>query len=291
MPESNDREKRNEVFHAVDESGDRTQLPPPVPSAPPSIDMYDVPVENVPLPSDGRVYDGSSPFHNRETVEIRAMTAKDEDILTSRALVKKGIVIDRLIESCLLNCTKGHVGSLLIGDRNAVMISLRITGYGSTYTVSVSCPSCGENSKQDFDLTELQIKRLSIDPVDPGRNRFEFVLPRAGIPVHFRFLTGNDERDLYVEADRKKKHSGMGGTLVTSRLKRALVSVAGEESKGKIAAFIEKMSAADSRALRKFMDENEPGIDMTSYMSCESCFESSPVRLPMGASFFWPDTE
>ena len=110
---------------------------------------FEVPVESVPLPSKGTVYDADNPLHGKETLEIKAMTAKDEDILTSRALIKKGTVITHLLKSCLIDKTI-NPEHMLSGDRNAIMTALRVTGYGPEYTVEVDCPACGERSKQNL---------------------------------------------------------------------------------------------------------------------------------------------
>ena len=121
----------------------------------------EIPVESVPLPSEGKIYPADSAAYSRETVEIRAMTAKEEDILTSRALIKKGTVISELIKSCVVDKTI-DIDSLILGDRNAIMTAVRVTGYGAEYRVEVVCPSCSEKSSQDFNLGELPIKRLKI---------------------------------------------------------------------------------------------------------------------------------
>ena len=249
---------------------------------------YEVPVELVPLPSGGVTYSPSSVLHGRESVEIRAMTAKEEDILTSRALIKKGTVISHLLNNCII--TQGaNADMMLSGDRNAVMVALRITGYGSGYNVEVGCPSCGEKSKQEFDLSTLEVKRLTLQPVEIGCNEFEFELPVTSKRVRFRFMTGRDEQDIMKMQERLKKTGSVGNKLVTQRLQHAVVSVAGIIDKTKLGMFIQNMPARDSLALRHFIDENEPGIDMSVWMECPSCFEQSQVRLPLGPSFFWPD--
>jgi hypothetical protein len=250
---------------------------------------YEVPVESVPLPSLGKVYPEGSPLHGQETVEIRAMTAREEDILTSRALIKKGTVITHLIQSCLTNKAI-DVKNMISGDRNALMISLRITGYGQEYGVEVECPACSTRSKQEFDLAGLEVKTLDIDPVTPGTNEFEFVLPVTKKKVHFKFLTGADEEEIAIVQERKKKSGFQSDNLVTTRLMYSIVSIDGITDKSKINGFIRNMPARDSLALRRFIDQNEPGIDMKSWMSCQSCFTDSEVRLPLGATFFWPDS-
>ena len=250
----------------------------------------EIPVDAVPLPSEGKIYPEGTSIHNCQIVEIRAMTAREEDILTSRALIKKGTVISELLRSCLVDKSI-NVDSMISGDRNALMTAIRITGYGADYEVEVGCPECNENSKQTFNLAELPIKRLEIDPVEPGANRFSFTLPVSKKQVVFRFLTGKDEQNMSVEMDRKKKKK-LGGdvdSLVTNRLLYSIMAINNVEDRSKIAMFVRNMPARDSRALRKFMDESEPGIEMKAWMECDNCNESSEVTLPIGVSFFWPD--
>lgn len=251
---------------------------------------FEIPVEMVPLPSNGRLYPAESALSGQETLEIRAMTAREEDILTSRALIKKGTVITHLIKSCLVNKAI-NVDDMIVGDRNAIMTALRVTGYGSEYTAEVDCPNCSERSKQDFQLTELPIKRLDVDPIAEGANLFEFKLPMSKKTVHFKFLTGADETQLTVMMERTKKQGAEGANLVTTRLQHQIVAIEGIKDRTKINMFIRNMPARDSLALRKFADKHEPGLDMNTWMDCPHCMESSEVRLPMGASFFWPDTE
>jgi len=250
----------------------------------------EVPVEAVPLPSNGIVYPADSPLYGLETLDIKAMTAREEDILTSRALIKKGTVITELIKSCLMDKSI-DVNEMLVGDRNAIMTALRVTGYGSQYSAEVDCPDCGERSKQDFQLTELPIKRLDISPVADGTNLFEFKLPFTKKKVHFRFLTGQDETDISVTQDRRKKMGTHLDNLITSRLQHQIVAVDGIKDRNKINMFVGNMPARDSLALRKHIDAHEPGIEMKQWMDCVHCMESSEVRLPMGASFFWPDAD
>lgn len=279
------RENRNEIF------GGNIPQNPNVPTRNVMRDDFgfEIPVETVPLPSAGLVYPPESPLAGCETVDIRAMTAREEDILTSRVLIKKGTVITELLRSCLTN---KHIDpdSLISGDRNAIMTAIRVTGYGADYTVDVDCPACGEKSKQNFKLTELGIKRLEIAPVESGKNVFEFKLPVSGKTINFKFLTGKDEQEITVMSERKKKQGQQSDNLVTQKLMYSVVSVDNITDKTKVQSFIRNMPAKDSLALRKFMDAHEPGIDMKSWMDCPSCDESSEVRLPLGVSFFWPES-
>lgn len=250
---------------------------------------YEVPVESVPLPSCGLIYPEGSSLYQSETLDIKAMTAKEEDILTSKALIKKGTVISELLSSCIIDKSI-DVNQMITGDRNALMTAIRITGYGSSYTCEVDCPVCSEKNKQEFNLGDLPIKRLNIEPSVPGANIFTYQLPISKKNIQFKFLTGTDEVEISQEMDRRKKKLGSEtDNLVTIRLQHSILAIDDVKDKAKIQQFIRNMPAGDSRALRKFMDDNEPGIEMKSWMTCNSCSEQSEVRLPMGASFFWPD--
>ena len=250
---------------------------------------FEIPQESVPLPSRGVIYPVDGPLHGQETIDIKPMTAREEDILTSRAYIKSGTVLSKLLSSCIVNKSI-NPDALISGDRNALLVSLRITGYGADYDVEVDCPECGTRSKQTFDLSQLQIKRLEIEPVIQGDNIFEVKLPVTKKSVRVKFLTGHDEREMMITNERKKKSGMKVETSITDRLMRSIVSVEGITDRNKIGFFVKNMPARDSLSLRKFLDNNEPGILMKSWMTCPSCHEQSEVGLPMGASFFWPDT-
>jgi hypothetical protein len=178
---------------------------------------------------------------------------------------------------------------MLSGDRNALMVALRITGYGADYNVEAECPACNTKSKQTFNLSDLEIKPLQVEPVQNGANLFEVTLPITKKRVRFKFLTGADEEEIMIIQDRKKKVGGVGDNLVTTRLQFSLVEVEGKTDKALISSFIRSLPARDSLFLRQTIDQNEPGIDMKSHMECPSCSETSEVRIPLGATFFWPD--
>lgn len=283
---SDERQTKNEVFTASDAQRQGIQTR----NVAAEDFGLEIPVETVPLPSGGKTYPEGTNLHNATTVQIKAMTAREEDILTSRALIKKGTVIETLVKSCMMD-KSFDVGDMLSGDRNGIMTAIRITGYGADYTVDVECPECGEKSKQDFNLADLPINTLNIDPLVAGENIFEFQLPITKKKVHFKFLTGKDEQEITTIAERKKKKGILNENTVTTRLRHSIISIDGITDKNKIGLFVGNMPARDSLALRKFIDKHEPGIDMKSWMECPHCSEHSEVRLPMGASFFWPDTE
>ena len=248
----------------------------------------DIAAEAVPLPSRGVIYNNDS-LLGTETLEIKPMTAKEEDILTSRAYIKNGTVISKLIKSCLIDKSIDP-DDLISGDRNALLIALRITGYGSDYTLEIGCPECGKTNKSTFDLSILPIKRLQVDPVELGQNIFEVQLPVTKKNVKVKFLNGHDEREMMIINERKKKSGFNVESSVTDRLSRSILSIENISDKNKISLFVQNMPARDSLALRRFLDEHEPGVEMKSHMLCSHCHEESEVDLPIGASFFWPDS-
>jgi hypothetical protein len=249
---------------------------------------WEVPYEIAPLPSRGLVYDKNSPLHNKESISIKAMTAKEEDILLSRAFSKAGTTVSELLRSCISE--QGVDAShLLSGDRQSILVAIRITGYGSSYDAEVICPACVSRVKNQFDLSALTLHPLEIEPKMPGINEFEFVLPVTKKRVIFKFLTGRDEEELSILTERRRKLLGDAAeNPVTTKLSHQIISIEGITDKNKISTFVTNMPAADSRALRNYIEKNEPGIDMNVQMTCPNCSAESEVGLPIGPSFFWP---
>lgn len=247
----------------------------------------DIPLESVPLPSCGKAYPTGSSLHGVEVVDIKAMTAREEDILTSRALLKKGTVITELIKSCLVDKTINPT-ELLTGDRNALMVAIRITGYGAGYDAEIECEECSVKAPQQFNLAELPLKRLEIEPTTQGTNSFEFKLPYTKKTVRFKFLTGRDEEEIVTTQDKQKKLGLSSDAVVTTNLMYSILSIEGIEDRGKIANFVRMMPARDSLALRNYIRDNEPGIKMRQETVCPACGHSAEVSMPIGTSFLWP---
>lgn len=287
---SDEREQRNQVF-----SAGAPAIDPRIPSISAADKVkadfgLDVPVEVVPLPSSGLVYPASSALHGLETVEIKAMTAREEDILTNSAYLKKGTVITELIRSCLMDRSVNPI-DMLTGDRNALMVAIRVTGYGAEYDAEVECSECGVKASRPFNLAELAIKRLEIQPVELGTNVFEFQLPKAKNVVRFKFLTGRDEEEIMVTGQKQKK-AGLqdGAASVTTNLLYSIVAVDGKTDRAQIAGFVRQMPAIDSLALRNYIRQNEPGINMRQQVECPACDHAEEVSMPIGVTFLWPGT-
>ena len=250
---------------------------------------WEVPVESVPLPSKGVIYHPDSILHNTETLQIKAMTAREEDILSSQAYIKEGTVIEKLIQSCLVDKTI-NVNDMIDGDRNSLMVSIRITGYGTDYKVKHNCQKCGKNNKVDVDLSQLSIKRLSENPVEPGTNLFSYVLPVTKKEVKFKLLTGHDQKEIEITEKRLKAAGVVYDNSVTSYLENTIVAIDGITDKNKIKHFVLNMPAMDSRKLRKHIKDTEPGIDMRWKYNCSNCDHHNDMGLPINSEFFWPST-
>lgn len=252
---------------------------------------WSMPTQFVTLPSGGRFYPENHPLHNKDTVEIKFMTAKEEDILTSKSLLKQGVAIDRLIESVLLDKTI-NVNSLLVGDKNALIVAARITGYGEEYETKVTCPSCGESDKFSFDLDTSRIKSIEnaleeYSAVQTEGNTFVVQVPMTKAKVECRLLTGADEMKTFKETQRKAKKK-MNETMLTDQFKSFIVSVNGDSSPLTVRSFIQAMPARDSRHLRTFYSDITPNIDLSQVYECSSCGYSADMEVPLTADFFWP---
>lgn len=275
---SEERTERNQVFGA----------PVTAPQAPRPDFGIDLPVETVPLPSSGLCYPQGHPFHGRKTIDIRCMTAREEDILTNSSFMKKGTIISELIGSCLVDRDVSPT-DLLVGDRHALMVAIRVTGYGADYDAEVQCNECEAKSQTSFDLASLPIRRLTIQPVAPGVNLFETTLPLTKKVVRFKFLTGRDEETMAATAAQQKKLNMPAGTAtVTTSLLTCLQSIDGVDDRSKVAAFVRMMPARDSLALRSYIRDNEPGIMMRQEVTCPNCNHGEEIAIPMGISFLWP---
>lgn len=285
-----EREQKNAVFVGQQAS---TAVDPRIPRQSQADKVkadfgLDVPQELAPLPSSGKVYPVDSSLHGADAVEIRSMTAREEDILTSPALLKKGTVITELIKSCLMDRSINPL-DLLSGDRNALMVAIRVTGYGPEYSAEIECPECNVKSPHEFNLAALPIKRLDVDPVAPGMNLFEFILPHTKKVIKFKFMTGRDEEEIMLTNQKQKKLGMSVDSNVTTNLMHSIVSVDGVEDRTKISAFVKMMPARDSLALRNYMRDNEPGITMKQDTTCGACGHTEEVTMPLGVTFLWPN--
>ena len=240
------------------------------------------PTEVIDLPSEGKLYPKEHPCSNGK-IEIKYMTAKEEDILTSQNLIKKGIVIDRLLDSLIL--TEGvKCNDLLLGDKNAIMVAARILAYGPEYDCKVINPNTGKDMDYTFNLAECPFKKL---PKNVKENKFEIDLPISKKKVTFKLLNGKEENLITQDIEASKKLNPQVVPELTTRLRYSVTSVDGDESQSVITNFVQNMLARDSMFLRKEMREIAPDIELSQEVEIEG--ESVKVNIPMTVGFFWPD--
>ena len=241
------------------------------------------PTELIDLPSGGKLYPDGHPLKNGK-IEIKYMTAKEEDILTSQNLIKKGIVIDTLLQSLIVT-ENVRVGDLFLGDKNAVMIASRILAYGADYSVQLENPNTGEKFEHTFDLAQIDYKGLP-KGTDYSQNIFELELPASKDKVQFKILNGLDE-DIIDQELKSLRKLGMGTSKeITTRLKHVVLSVNENADKKFINGYVDNMLSRDSLALRQRLSEITPDIDLQQEVEIEG--EAVAVDIPMTADFFWP---
>ena len=239
------------------------------------------PSEVVDLPSGGKIYGKDSPLSSGK-IEIKYMTAKEEDILTSQNLIKKGVVIDKLLDSLILS--EGvKADDLVLGDKNAIMVASRVLAYGPEYTTTITNPKDGNEVEYTFNLTDCPFKKLPED-IDYSKNEFEFELPVTKTKVVFKILTGGDEKLVEQELQALEK-SGLSGTI-TTRLRYAIVSIGGNSEASHITNSVHNMLSRDSLALRNEIKRVAPDIEMT--QEIEIGGDTVKVDIPMTVNFFWP---
>jgi hypothetical protein len=253
------------------------------------------PTEFVPLPSEGLFYTPGHPLSGQDSVEIKFMTAKEEDLLTSRSLIEKGIVLDRLIDSLLVN-RQTRSRDLLVCDRNAILIQARASGYGYDYKTTIACRNCGQQDSYKYDLNEALIKgprtadeltELSVAVLEDGT--FNVQVPNSPVDVQFRLLTGHDEKAMMDNAERRRKKK-LPERNVTDMLNYMIVSVMGHEDRETIAKYVDSLPMRDSRFLRKAYESVSPSIELRKEFVCVNCDHTDDITFPFTTDFFWPNS-
>tara|TARA_R100001443_G_scaffold117161_2_gene140217 strand:- start:314 stop:1060 length:747 start_codon:yes stop_codon:yes gene_type:complete len=238
------------------------------------------PTEEVTLPSKGLLYSKDSPL-KKGTIEMKYMTAREEDILTNQNFIKNGTVIDKLLESLIVS--KIDYNDLILGDKNAILIAARILGYGSDYTFEYN----GE--EHTVDLTTIEDKFLDKSLVKDGKNEFSFTLPTSKTSVTFKFLTHKDEIAISNELKGLQKINKNNVPNNTTRLKHIITSVNGNYETKNVREFVDNnLLARDARALRKYISNIQPDVKLV-YENEKPNGEVTEIAIPIGVGFFWPD--
>ena len=244
-----------------------------------------LPTEEVSLPSKGLLYPKESPLSSGK-IEMKYMTAKEEDILTNSNFIRQGTVIDKLLQSLIV--TPINYDELLIGDKNAILIAARILGYGAEYSFKY-VDSRGKEIDATVDLSTLKEKLLDESLFKAGTNEFTFALPKSGNTITFKLLTHGDEKKIEAEIKGLTKVNPNGSFDVTTRLKYMITSINGDRDQKSIRDFVDNyLLAPDARALREYYAKVQPDIEMKYFPEDEN-YTGEGIAVPISLNFFWPD--
>ena len=247
---------------------------------------FKFPTEVIDFPSKGLIYPESSPLSSG-TIELKYMSAKEEDILTNQNFIQKGIVIDKLLQSMIVD-KKIDYNELILGDKNAILVAARILGYGAEYEVEIT-DKYGKKIPTKINLSQLENKSIKEELFTKGKNSFDFILPQSKVNVTFKLLNHKDEMEIEKEIQGLKKAFPNESFDITTRLKHQIISINGDSSVEKVRYFVDNMLLTDSRALRKYIAEIMPDLDMTfSYEDSKGDIVEG-VSIPMNINFLWPD--
>ena len=247
-----------------------------------------VPTKFVSLPSEGKYYPEGHPLHNKDVIEIKHMTAKEEDILTSKALLSKGIAVDRVLQNVIVDPAIS-LDTLLAGDKNAITIALRAVSYGADYETKVDCPSCSTSVTYSFDLDNPIVNHgeaLEIYDIKyNGNGTFDVVLPITNITTTFRLLTSKDESNIVKKI--LKSNNGVENNI-TEQLSTMVVAFNGETDQNTIRYVIDKLPSMDSIRIRTAYRFVNPTVELNQKFECSNCGYEAEMEVPLTADFFWP---
>lgn len=248
--------------------------------------QYDFPVEVLDLPSKGLVYPKEHPL-SKGTITIKYMTAKEEDILSNQNLIRKGVVLDKLFESIVVDNI--DIKDIIIGDKNAIILATRLLGYGPNYPMRFYSSVTGDTLETVVDLSKVKIKEIDYSSFN-NKNEFEFTTPIGKNKITFKLLTHGDELDIDRDIKALEKMSKDVSADITTRFRYMITSVDGNSDIAAINKFINGFLARDSRAFRDYVKSISPDVDMSIEYTHENG-ESEVIPITMGVGFFWPSEE
>jgi len=240
---------------------------------------FKFPTEIIELPSKGLIYPEDNPLSSGK-IEMKYMTAKEEDILSNQSYIENGTVLDKLLKSLIVS--KVNYNDLIVGDKNAVMIAARILGYGKDYEFEI------KGEKLSVDLSTLENKEFDEKYITKGINEFPFTLPHSGTIITYKLLTHKDETAINDELKGLKKIDKNSNPSVSTRMKHMILSVNGDSERKIVREFVDTyFLASDARAFRKHVNKVQPDVDLKVVVELNSGEEA--IDLPIGVTFFWPD--
>ena len=246
---------------------------------------YPFPTEIISLPSKGLVYPESNPLSKGE-VTVKLMTAREEDILTSATLIKKGIQLDKLLESIVVE-PGVNINDLVIGDKNAILVTSRILAFGPDYEAKINDPFDNEEIDITIDLSQIKIKEIDENKLNRS-NEYDFFLPISKTNIKFKLLTHGDELIINKDIEASQK-SLKQSNEITTRYRRIITEIDGVRDTGTISNFVtNRLLAGDSKALRKYISDITPDLDLKFDYESPFTGEKEALRIPFGVDFFYP---
>ena len=241
--------------------------------------MLKFPTETIELPSKGLIYPEDNPLSSGK-IEMKYMTAKEEDILSNQSYIQNGTVLDKLLRALIVS--KVNYSDLIVGDKNAIMIAARILGYGKDYEFEY------KGEKVSVDLSTLENKEFDELSITKGINEFKFTLPASGTELTYKLLTHKDEMVIEAELKGLKKINKTEDPSVSTRMKQMILSVNGDSERKTVREFVDTyFLASDARAFRKHISEHQPDVNLSTQIELNDGMED--VDIPINVTFFWPD--
>lgn len=248
--------------------------------------IYSLLSEEIELPSRGEFYPNSNGF-----VKIKPMTAKEEDLLSNEKFLRNGKAFDELIKACVIEWNGVSFDDLLIGDKNAILMAIRIISLGDEYEVMFTCPKCNAKAEDSISLkADLKYKFLTEEPLEPGKNEFQWISPK-GVKFKIRMLTSRDHDNMAEETKKRKQmyKTNYKESPITDTLMKSIISVEDMTSFSDVLETLNMMPTSELRALTKFLRNIMPDYDLSYDYTCLECDEVSKVVIPINVSFFWPE--
>lgn len=279
---------------------DNTPHQPPQPQIPPQQDAnpfglsFVVPTEFVKLPSKGRFYHEDSPLNGVTELEVKAVTAAEEDILVNEDYIQQGIVFDRLLDSILVT-SNVRSSDLIDCDKMAVLLSARKTGYGDIVEVNTSCDSCGHKYVADISLQSILDNSQNSTTTDliegdweysKDSETFSFDLPVTSLNVQIKILSKVDNETL-EQTKKQRERVNLPFNETVEFLRLAIVSVNGIVDPTSINKLVEVLPAADARKIRVVHNLNVPKLNMAQEFTCPSCNSKQKEEVPFSLGWFW----
>lgn len=294
MSRRNSRRLRNQQ---PQQTPNTPNTPPPPPPEPPRDQnpfglSFVVGSETVKLPSEGRYYPEDSSLYGISSVEVKHLTAKEEDILANEEYIRSNTVFDKLLESIIVD-RQIKPTDLLEGDKLALLAAARITGYGAEYEVNVKCPSCKTNTNFVFDLNQLispdQQQQQLPDGVEEKDGIFEFKIFTKDLPVGIRLISGSESDYLREMSDRRKELK-IQGSETLDYLNMIVEHVDGITKTEHLTRLFEVLPIRDIRKIRSVYNSVMPMPNTKQTNQCDNCGATIEREVPFTLGWFWPDT-